>query len=337
MNPAGERVPRWLLPAALAASALVAFALWRGGLLGLPPVPTGLSAERSGLADLAGLRERAAQLDRAEPLDPGVDSALALARRGLAAVRRGDSARGLDTLRAAFRLGPRDLVIGNAYRMAALRVRRAILARTPAHDSLPGSGADELAFSAIAPLQTICREQPSREATLQLALAWVDELILHPALEVQAPASIESVNQFTTLLAEDPVYVPALLGRGLNYLHRPARLVWPELRKAAPDAASRDLGTGVAIGRRIGGAPPRLVATLALDLGDAYAKEGRAERARSWWQIAQNASPDADLRAAVRRRFGWRDEELLDRLEEDLARGMLDLDHPLSDLSVMWR
>src|SRR5439155_2405241 len=111
---------------------------------------------------------------------------------------------------------------------------------------------------------------------------WVDELLLFPALEIQAPASVESVNLLTSTLAHDPAYVPALYGRGLNYLHRPARLVWPEARKAAPDAASRDIGRCVAIGRSIGGASPRLVASLALSLGDAYAKEGKPERARSW-------------------------------------------------------
>ena len=136
---------------------------------------------------------------------------------------------------------------------------------------------------------------------------------------------------FTSLLQEDPVYVPALFGRGLNYLHRPVRLVWPEARKAAPDAASHD------IGRRIGGASPMLVATLALNLGDAYAKEGRPERARSWWQVAQNASRDSLLRAGVRRRFTWSDSNMLDELEAELEHERLDLDHPLSDLSVMWR
>ena len=117
----------------------------------------------------------------------------------------------------------------------------------------------------------------------------------------------------------------------------PARLVWPEARKAAPDAASRDLGLCVAIGRRVGGGSPRLRATLALTLGDAYAKEGKPDRARSWWQIAQNTGRDPALLDAVRRRFAWQDGELLDRIEAELEGRMLDLEHPLTDLSLVWR
>ena len=37
------------------------------------------------------------------------------------------------------------------------------------------------------------------------------------------------------ILEQEPAYVPALFGRGLNYLHRPARLVWPESKKMAPE------------------------------------------------------------------------------------------------------
>ena len=189
----------------------------------------------------------------------------------------------------------------------------------------------------IAFLQQLAAQQPSREATLQLALAWVDEMLLYPALEIKAPASVESVHLLSAILVHDPTYVPALYGRGLNYLHRPARLVWPEAQKTVPDAASHDLGLCVALGRKIGGGSPRLVSTLALALGDAYAKEGHHDRARSWWQIAQNASSDADVRAAIERRWGWTDGEVLDRLESELEGRMLDLEHPMTDLALMWR
>jgi hypothetical protein len=80
-----------------------------------------------------------------------------------------------------------------------------------------------------------------------------------------------------------------------------------------------------------------LTATLAMTLGDAYAKIGEAEQARSWWQIAQNAGASPELREAIRRRFTWQDEDVVDRLETELDRRMLDLDHPLTDLSIMWR
>ena len=133
----------------------------------------------------------------------------------------------------------------------------------------------------------------------------------------------------------------ALYSRGLAYLNSPARLVaidaWKKALKPVPDAASRDLALCVAIGQRIGGGSPQLVGTLALNLGDAYAKEGQPQRARSWWQIAQNASHDPALLEAVQRRFTWRDEEVVDQVEADLDARLLDLDHPASDLSTMWR
>jgi hypothetical protein len=206
----------------------------------------------------------------------------------------------------------------------------------------PSRGATEterlpawLAGEPLATTARLHRERPGREIQLQHALAWADEIVLFHALEIQAPANVESVQLLSELLEREPAFVPGLYGRGLGYLHRPARLVWPEKRKAPADAASRDLGLAVAIGTRVGGASPRLRATLALALGDAYAKEGRPDRARSWWQITQNLSPD--FREAVRRRFAWQDAELIDRLETELQTRLLDPRDPLTDLAVMWR
>jgi hypothetical protein len=228
-------------------------------------------------------------------------------------------------------------VIGNAYRMHVFHLRREVLADAEGREDLAPRMPAALEGQPVAFLTRLAREHPSRETRLQLALAWADEILLFGALEIKAPASVESVTLFTRILDENPSYVPALFGRGLNYLHRPARLVWPEIEKAPPDAASRDFGRCVAIGRKLGGASPRLVSTLALSLGDAHAREGRPERARSWWQIAQNAGATPDLREAIRRRFGWENEEMPDRLEAELATQMLDLDHPMTDLAVMWR
>jgi hypothetical protein len=221
--------------------------------------------------------------------------------------------------------------------MTVLRLIRQHLGAAAATGELAPALPSYLEGEPTATLDRLQREHPSREATLQLALAWVDEMLLYPALEIKAPASVESVELLTQIVeGSDPSYVPALYARGLNYLHRPARLVWPEHRKAPPDAASRDLGTAVAIGRRLGGGSPRLRATLALALGDAHAKEGRKNVGRSWWQIARTASADTSIRAAVDRRFSWGDGELLDRLEADLEARMLDLDPPMTDLSIMW-
>ena len=162
-------------------------------------------------------------------------------------------------------------------------------------------------------------------------------MLLFPALEIKAPASVQSVDLLTQVLDKDyPAYVPALFARGLNHLHRPARLVWPESARTPKDAAARDIGRCVAIGRRLGAGSARLQATLALSLGDAYVKAGRLNVARSWWQIAQNLCRDEDLQTAVRRRYAWQNEEILDRLEDELDRGRSELDHPMTDLALMW-
>jgi hypothetical protein len=260
-----------------------------------------------------------------------------MAAEGLAAIRGGDAQRGLDRMREAFERAPRDLVVGNAWRMAAMSLKRDFIAD-------PSRGGTEterlpawLAREPLATLERMDREQRGREVTVQHALAWADEIVLFHALEIRAPANVESVKLLTEVLEREPAYVPALFGRGLGYLHRPVRLVWPEARKAAADAASRDFALAVAVGNRIGGASPRLRATLALALGDAHAREGRPDRARSWWQVAGNASGDETIRAAVRRRFGWRDEEMLDRLGVELEARLLDRSDPVTDLAVMWR
>ncbi len=325
----------WMALAVAVVAAIAVLAVRRGGLLDLPPVSDSVTAESAGLADLDRLRRRALELDEARAGDP--DAALVAASTGLKAVRDGEVERGLDSLRHALRLAPSDLVLGNAYRMTVLRLRRAALNDASARAVLAGRLPPAIEREPIAFLETLEREHPSREATLQLALAWVDELMLFPALEIKAPASVESVHLLSRILEREPAYVPALFGRGLNYLHRPSSLVWPEAKKMAPDAASHDLAQCVAIGRKIGGGSPLMVGTLAMTLGDAYAREGRFETARSWWQIAQNAGDDPQLREAARRRFAWADREVPDRLEQELATRMSDLDHPLSDLAILWQ
>ena len=220
-------------------------------------------------------------------------------------------------MRQGVRLEPKNLVLSNAYRMAAFQLRREYLFRQQKNPTVafpPWLEKEPLAF-----LEQLDREQPGRETKLNLALAWVDLMLLFPALEIKAPSSVESVNILTKLIdGDDPYYVPALYGRGLNHLHRPARLVWPESKKTKPDAAVQDIGRAIAVGRKFGVGSARLQATLAIALGDSYIKAGRYGMARSWWQVAQNLSGDAATREAVRRRYGWQDEEMLDRLEEEL-------------------
>jgi tetratricopeptide (TPR) repeat protein len=331
----GRGVPRWaILVGVLIVVLLALVALRRGGLLALPRVPADLTAESAGLAHLDALATRARAL---ESVDVTGDEALGLAAAGRAKLTSGDLAGGIADLRAAVERAPDDLVLGNAYRMAIFRLRRQVLAGGADRTTLAAHMPDEIAGEPLAFLEKLVAEHPSRETRLQLALAWVDEMLLFPALEIKAPASVESVRILSEVLAQDPWYVPALYARGLNYLHRPARLVWPEAQKAPLDAASADLARCVAAGRKVGGGSPRLVGTLAMTLGDAYAKEGRPERARSWWQIAQNACHDAELHAAVQRRFEWEDAHVLDALESELAGRMLDTEHPMTDLALMWQ
>jgi hypothetical protein len=52
--------------------------------------------------------------------------------------------------------------------------------------------------------------------------------------------------------------------------------------------------------------------------------------------VAQNLCRDPDLQAAIRRRYAWQNEEILDRLEEELDQARNELDHPMTDLAFMW-
>ncbi|MBI4719146.1 MAG: hypothetical protein HY763_15200 [Planctomycetes bacterium] len=247
-------------------------------------------------------------------------------------------AAGLALMREGVRRRPDDLVLANAYRMTVFSLRRDFLTEAHARGVLAPQFPPHLDRQPLAFFEELVREHPSREARLQLALAWVDEMLLFPALEIKAPASVQAVDVLTQVLEEpgSEWYVPALFARGLNHLHRPARLVWPESDKTAPDAAAQDIARCVAAGRRLGVGSQRLQATLTMTLGDAYIKAGRFNVARSWWQIALNLCSDADLREAVHRRFGWRDEDILDRLEEELDRARAELEHPMTDLALMW-
>jgi tetratricopeptide (TPR) repeat protein len=316
--------------------AVGAIAVLRGGVLGLPSAPRDVTATQAGLADLEGLRARAVALEAGAAGTARIsDPDLATAAQGVSLARGADPEQGVLLLRQAFEHAPRDLVIGNAFRMETFHLKRRF-----AQDATRGATETErlpawLAHEPLATLERMERAGAPREVTLQHALAWADEIVLFPALEIQAPANVESVKLLTALLEREPAYVPALYGRGLGYLHRPARLVWPEARKAAPDAASHDLGLAVAVGSKVGGASARLRGTLALTLGDAYAKEGRADRARSWWQIAENSDPA--LREAVRRRLSLPNDGLLDGVAALLTERLRDTDHPLTDLAVMWR
>ncbi|MBI3364785.1 MAG: hypothetical protein HY033_07750 [Ignavibacteriae bacterium] len=166
-------------------------------------------------------------------------------------------------------------------------------------------------------------------------------MLLFPALEIKAPASVEAVEILSGILKQPDVharyYVPALYARGLNYLYRPFNLVWPERIAAAPDAASNDISLAVAVGQKIGAGSNTLKAELSLSLGDAYAKEGKLNAAHSWWQLANNLAHDDKIRSRVFTRLQWKDEDVASNLEATLQQQMDDIDHPLSDIRFMWQ
>lgn len=244
----------------------------------------------------------------------------------------------LNEMRIGIKYDPQNIVLHNAYRMTAFRLRLEYLAQARACGELTPKFPPHLNRQPIAFFEELVREHPSRETQLQLALAWVDEMLLFPALEIKAPSSVQSVDILTEILDEpgNEYYVPALFARGLNHLHRPSRLVWPETNTTPPDAAVRDIAKCVAIGRKLKVGSAQLQSILAMTLGDAYVKAGRLSVARSWWQIAQNLSHKDAIQQAVRRRYAWGDEEILDRLEEELDRARMELEHPMTDLAMMW-
>ncbi len=313
------------------------------GLSGLPPVPDSVTAKDAGLDALARWDDEARRvgrgLDEAErerfasaaPEDP-VDGA----RFALDRIARGEGTAGLPLLARALEKDPGDLVLGNVYRMEVVRLKRQFLSEARSRGErmpeLPGYLRDEPSRS----LERIAAARESREIRLQIALAHVDRMVLSPALEIKAPASIDAVHALTAILEEHPHYVPALVGRGLNYLYRPRNLVWPERPPPPHDAASRDLSLAVAVGARVGGASARLRGILLAILGDGYAREGRVDLARSWWALARGTSDAAVVRGIVGARMGWRDVDVPDRLDEHLDERMADMDHPASDLSFLW-
>ncbi len=323
----------------------------RMGMLNLPRPPADITAERAGLANLDRMRAQDYQIrgtgattspEAAPPVEPASPqpapgSALALAQQGYASAMGTEPQAGLAQLREALTREPDNLVFSNAYRMAAFSLQRAALRQAAEQGQLSPELPAWLKDEPIASLKELAAGHPSREMKLSLAMAWIDHMLLYPALEIKAPSSVEAVEILTGVLRDEPGYVPALFARGLNHLHRPKRLVWPKADEYPPDAAAQDIGMCVSIGQKLGGGSPRLRATLALALGDAYVKDGKLNLGRSWWQLAQNLCRDADFRDATRRRFSWRDAEILDRVEEELDRARLNVDTPMTDLAMMWR
>lgn len=335
---------------ALGLVAIVALAIlgwFRVGLLDLPRVSSSITPESAGLSDLEALARLDAyirpNLLKEELTSEDLPVSIRSAARTMATARNslntGDYEGGLAMMQGVIEEFPDNLVFSNSYRMGVMEAKRIELRQAAESGHLSTDFSPYLEDQPIGFLTVLAERHPSRETRLTLALAWVDHMLLFPALEIKAPSSVESVNILTDLLeAGNGDYVPALFARGLNHLHRPARLVWPESARTPPDAAARDIARCVAIGRTLRLGSNRLQARMAMALGDAYVKAGRYEVARSWWQIAQNLSPgDEFVTSSARRRFGWSDGEMIDRLEETLDEARSGAGAPMTDLAIMWR
>jgi hypothetical protein len=284
---------------------------------GLPAVPASVTRREAGLDGIERWAGEARVL--AQGRIDGSD--------GSAEMRR---------LAALVEAHPEDLVTGNAFRMQVYRMKREFLAAARGRGERSPAFPADLAGEPLATLLQAESAHPTKELGVQIALAHVDRMMLDPALEVRAPASIDSVHAFDGVLASAPYDVPALVGRGLNHLNRPRKLVWPEHPAPPEDAASRDLALAAAVGAKAGGASPRVKGLLLLLLGDAYAHEGKAELARSWWLVAGESTDDRGVREELRIRAGWPETEMVDRLEARLEERMEAVEAPVSDLSFLW-
>ncbi len=318
---------------------LVVVAYLRSGLLDLPAVRKGVTAMDAGLLGLNEMKAMDEVVATGRASD-GRNGAIAIAALGVAHIRLGESERGIRQLQKAVQTDPTNLVLGNTLRMEVLQLKRRWLRERADNGEIALDFPDYLNDEPIRFFRELVRTHPTREAKLQLALGLVDHMLLFPALEIKAPASVEAVEILTDILRDRKInnayYIPALYARGLNYLYRPFNLVWPEKIAAPPDAASKDLAAVVAIAQKVGVGSNTLKAEVALTLGDAYAKEGKSSLARSWWQIANNMVQDKRLRERVFLRLKWPDDDMRTNLEQVFERQMEDLDHPLSDLRFMW-
>ena len=314
-------------------------------LAGLPPVPESLTPLQAAVDRLDDWAEEARNLRRpitdqeatrfqSSPPDSPIDRARLALRLWN---ESGAGREALNQMGGALAADPSSLVLGNHYRMLVYRMKRRTLAEAKSRGERAPELPDYLRDEPLRHLERLAAADPVRAIRLQIALAYVDRMVLHPALEIKAPASIDSVRILSSILeGEDRFYLPALFARGLNYMHRPHDLVWPERPAPPANAASRDIGLAAAVGAHVGGAPDRLRGLLLMTLGDAHAVQREVVMARSWWMAARESCADETIRRAIALRMEWPDRVVPDRLEAHLAELMSDQQQPLSDLSFLW-
>ena len=191
-----------LMPAGILGLVLVAavgtFAWSRVGLFDLPSVPRDITLSAAGLDGLPAMKQLDDALYAADApaikLSPAADSV----RLGLSLIQANQAEEGLKRMREGIAQDPTNLVLANAYRMAAFQLRRDILGKQQAGPTVTFPAwieKEPLAF-----FEDLDKKHPSRETKLNLALAWVDLMLLFPALEIKAPSSVESVKILTQLI-----------------------------------------------------------------------------------------------------------------------------------------
>ena len=191
-----------LMPAGILGLVLVAavgtFAWSRVGLFDLPSVPRDITLPAAGLDGLPAMKQLDDALYAADApaikLSPAADSV----RLGLSLIQANQAEEGLKRMREGIAQDPTNLVLANAYRMAAFQLRRDILGKQQAGPTVTFPAwieKEPLAF-----FEDLDKKHPSRETKLNLALAWVDLMLLFPALEIKAPSSVESVKILTQLI-----------------------------------------------------------------------------------------------------------------------------------------
>ena len=153
----------------------------------------------------------------------------------------------------------------------------------------------------IAFFEELARAHPRvPNVRLQLASAYVDKIPTcggMAAVVSKGTLARKSLDQLDPLIAEDASWWPALYSRATNHLY------WPRALLHSTDAA-RDFERLVALGEADpGGARPYHLRAY-LGLGDAWAKHGDFEAARSAWRRGAARFPDSE---ALRSRLALAD------------------------------
>src|ERR1039458_602875 len=176
--------------------ALAMFAWFRAGLLDLPAVSANLTLESAGLSGLDQMKQLNDLIWSAPQSNspPALTPAAALVQRGIAAYRRGETKDALEQMRQGIQFDPNNLVLANAYRMVVFALRRDFLAAARREMIATPKFPPELDQQPIVFFEELDKQRHTRETKLSLAFAWVDEMLLFPALEVKAPSSVEAVN-----------------------------------------------------------------------------------------------------------------------------------------------